>query len=418
MNGVRAMVIFAVLVILAVAASVGAFVVIMRRRHPDPSPAAEKPAASTPHQAVTAVAGFYDDATIEGDACVRFEHRGMGYEAKVTPGKSPIFKLALTSGGGDYPAEFTPTDDQRWERRYTVRHQPQIALSWERRGHRVGERLGITRRLGVGDAAFDRQIHIATEAPAELVSDALRQVEAREAALELLKAGFDRVTLFDPDGPVVATAFGRPPSSTLSHKGHSHHVHALRTLGRALPPIQVERPGVLPLDVGGWLTAGYLLMAIFGFLLLALGYNAWPAFGRLPELTGATWSGLLWLLTLPGLVLVFRGRANAFHNLLACVALSACGYLVALPVGLKAANILLDRSNARQERVRVVHTDTNKDRTSHYLEIEPDPDLGPPTRLEVSSGVYYGCSRGDRLRLTVRDGGLGWAWVRKVHGCR
>lgn len=114
-----------------------------------------------------------------------------------------------------------------------------LALRRLGRFDRAAVRAGVSRRLSVGDPAFDEAVYVLDDADETWVRSALGAAEARQAALALIAAGFE-VRFHDAGRVIVSASRAHRPKKPLPPAGEVRawlqHLLALSAAVARLPP--------------------------------------------------------------------------------------------------------------------------------------------------------------------------------------
>ena len=135
------------------------------------------------------------------------ERAGRTFTARFSPRvkSTPPSLTVITSV--DLTAETTPAHRESGRAHVAVR--PTIVLRPESMESRLAHRLGRSREVKTGDAAFDGAVYISTDSPEQDVQSTLASPDLREAVRALLASGVARVQL-DAEG-LTALLVGPPP---------------------------------------------------------------------------------------------------------------------------------------------------------------------------------------------------------------
>lgn len=283
---------------------------------------------------------------------------------------------------------------------------PRIVLRREGALDRGGKAIGVNREVQLGDAVFDAEVYVESEAPDATIRETLADPAARAAAAALLRAvdgevvlGGDRVAarltaaqLADPRGPAVSAALAE-----------------LAALARAVgTPTSVPSPAEVMRRRG---VAHVVGMAAAWLVLLALAIFVRPP----PTLAwGSVGAALalgvgLWLVCCAGLAAALRGGADSLRWLVISAGFFG---LVAPFAGMRlalAGNARLDDAPAAAMAATVVEVGE----AGALIGADADPSA----LVHVPRDRLFGDPpAGARVTLRVRPGALGWAWVERVDG--
>ena len=367
----------------------------------------------------TTNAEFEGLKTIHGEAAAQGSHntltfnsRGLPFSVVLVRGKNRRFTVTMTAGGGAYPSAYTPTDQDAWERTYEVATQPQIRLTREGSLDKLGKLLRINREVQTGDAEFDRQIYITSDAPDELILRTFSGAEARRAVLGLLNAGYHSVTLYGSGAPLSLQSADPPPGAG-QRETHDAQLAAMHAIARAMPPVTVANAGTVDIGRPASIAAGAAVLATAALIAAAMFSGWWVPFSDEPRNLGLLIGFGGWVVSLPLLLVLMKGRSNAFICLLIAAGCLLPGLPLASVFGIKALNAWPDFSTVRTIDARVVklrRVKGNKS-TSYYATFDPGDGIGPPQEFTITGSTYGRLRRGRTASIDVRDGFLGWPWL-------
>jgi hypothetical protein len=300
--------------------------------------------------------------------------------------------------------------DRSWARlnlRLASGPYPWVTLHPEGAFERLGKSLQLNREVQLGDAAFDDAVYLDTvEKSDERVREVLASEGVRAAVRELLTMGY-RVQLSSRGVEAYRIEYAARPL------GEVGATRALELIGRiadeaprfdtsALEPEPRFLNQRVYFVMGGSIAFGLMIgaMASVGDATLdsadvgkaiLLGASLWVAF----------------VIALLGLV---RGTSQAFARLLT----GAFVGLLVLPLAGGAAlltiNQRLDTSPAEERVVTILRMH----RKEHDLHVASWREGRREEQLDVSGAFFRQLNIGDRVKVRVHAGRLGWPWVERV----
>jgi len=337
--------------------------------------------------------------------------------AWITPGKSTPPKLHITTPAG--PLAQPPMIKRgaapiggpfRGAARPRITSPAPLILRLETRLDRTGKSLRINRETQTGDAEFDERIYVESEATDALVLAALADPITRASVLRCLTLGCASLTLDDAGDlgaelPLTSEDLLAPDSLTA----------LLDTLGaaaEAIPPLQ--GPGHNR-TFAGLLPVFTVLGAIVSWPLFYLVDWLWEPIGSDLYATAFLGGVALWVVSLPLLVWILRGRSVSLRDLVTCAVSLAIG----LPLGgadlLLIFNGVLDTSTpvAHETQVKRLRHTTGKNSSYHVTLVSWHP--GEETiELKIGSSVYSRLAERQALTVTTRRGFLGWERITEI----
>jgi hypothetical protein len=328
-----------------------------------------------------------------------------------TPGKSAPPKLVITTPAGPLaqpPAihgAVTPRGGPfRGEARPRIVSPAPLTLRLETKLDRTGKSLRINRETQTGDAVFDERVYVESEATDALVLAALASPITRENALKCLESGCASLTLDDAGDLGAELPLTR--EELLAPERLTALLDTLGAAAEAIPPLRGSGhhrtlAGVLPtLAVTGTFLS-WPLFYLADWLWEPIDYDLYP--------TAALGGAALWVVSLPFLVWILRGRSVSLRNLVTCVVSLAIG----LPLGgtdlLLIVNGALDTSTpvAHETQVKRLHRTTGKHSTYHVTVASWRPGE-ETTKIPIGSSLHATLTVGEAVTVTTRRGFLGW----------
>ncbi|HEU4532762.1 MAG TPA: hypothetical protein VFS00_01545 [Polyangiaceae bacterium] len=289
---------------------------------------------------------------------------------------------------------------------------PRIALRPETAFERFGKRVGLNLEVETGDAAFDRQVYVDSEAPRDDVAAVLADERVRRGVMALLDAGCAEVAFAEGSHAVAALwpAHLRAPLSPDSLQDAARH---LLSIAEALPPKLPSGAGTPGLRAGG-LELAYFLLGIAALVIGSISNAIWTPVGR----GMATLAAGLALLTMASLLAFgaakLKGRSDALPRL--CVAAVGAsmlgpGFAVA---ALNVANGCFDSTSVEHPTDLVAAYHGAGRSRDHYVKVAPWEGGGRPYEIKVSRSQFDAVRNAPRVLVRVGSGRLGYPWVRSV----
>jgi hypothetical protein len=290
---------------------------------------------------------------------------------------------------------------------------PELAIGCETGFERFGKRLGLSREVQTGDDAFDRQAYLDTALPDEAVHEIAGRQSFRRGVLGLLDAGYS-VELGDEGLSATRNSeVLQDLHPDRLRRGLQDAALAVSELGRLDPRWIAHRAPRWPMVVS--ITA--VGAALVGIVTRVTGAST-PLSGAL-ENRGLLWGLAACVVVLPLLILLLRGRSDAFQHLVA----SGLGLLVALPLwassGAVIVNSTFDDSAPVVRRTSVLAKEEQRSRGvvrrshSYYIRVQSWALQSVP-RLEISKALYTSLQRGSPVEIVTRAGFLGQEWIEDV----
>ncbi len=351
------------------------------------------------------------DARIEPDG-VRFVRDQRHFSAVwLPPGKSTPPKVHFTTPAGPLAHPLVTKSHSaasggpfRGESRPRIESPAPLTLRSEKELDRTGKRLGLNREIQTGDAEFDKTVYLETEAPDALVLAALSDPMTRAGVMKCIALGASEIVL-EQTGNLRLTL--PLPSEDLITP--SHITALLDTLGaaaEAIPPLQGEgrhRSSVSVIPT----------VAVLGALA------AWPLFYLVdwlwkPIRSDLYWTAffgglLLWLVSIPILARILRGRSTSLRDLATSVIALAFGFPLGGADLLLTLNAVLDGSPPEEHATQVSHRRRRTGKNSAYFVTVSSWHPGEATiEIQINSSVYSTLAVGQRVVVTTGKGLFGW----------
>jgi hypothetical protein len=285
-----------------------------------------------------------------------------------------------------------------------------LTLRLETRVDRAGKFLRINRETQTGDAAFDARIYLESDAADPVVLAALVEPGLRTNVVKCLELGSSVVTL-DLEGNLGVEHPLR--EAKLLHADHlTPLLDALGAAAEAIPPLVAARPIH---TFGAKVTTACIVGAILTVPVYFL--CNWPWEALRPDLyTSSVLAGLvLWMISLPILAVVLRGRSVSLRDLVT----GAGTLLLGLPLGatdlMLIGNGLFDSSAPVAHETRVTNLRFTKGKNTSYYVTFGSWHPGEATiELNIGSSLYYKLAEGTTLSVTTSEGALGWERLRSI----
>jgi hypothetical protein len=287
---------------------------------------------------------------------------------------------------------------------------PSIWIRPEQAAERLGKAMGLHREVQLGDPAFDDAAFIASNAPDDLVREALAAPAVRGAVLQILGLGYQ--VEMSPEGlRATRMQLGMSPFDPAPVP---EALRALAVMLAGLPRVDPARlthprisramtPAVVAL-IGS--------MVVFGLFMGAVPALQ-PPVNDLSSLEAMAAGFLPWLLVVFGLSRALRGRPFALTELVVSSLFSLIGVCALTATGLFLVNARLDGSPAETHVTRVLWV-AGRDSEAR---VEPWDPTRTWQKISVPRAVHRTLRKGDALEVDVHPGALGWPWlsdVRKV----
>ncbi len=358
------------------------------------------------HERVRAIGAEITDAKIHVD---RDQRRFV--LAWTGPRKSTPPKLLITTPAG--PLAQPPVIKRaaapvvgpfRGAARPRITSPAPLILRLETQIDRTGKSLRINRETQTGDAVFDERIYVESEASDALVLAALAAPITRASVMACLDHGCTSLTLDDAGN--LGAELPLPREDLLAPDGLTTLLDTLGAAAEAIPPLQGSShdrtlAGVLP---------GFALLGTFlSWPLFYLADWLWEPIDHDLYSTAALGGVALWIISLPFLVWILRGRSVSLRDLVICVVALAIG----LPLGgtdlLLFVNGALDTSTPVVYETQVMSLRRTSGKNSTYHVTVDSWRPGKETlEIPVGRGLYARLTAREAVRVTTRRGLLGW----------
>jgi hypothetical protein len=306
-------------------------------------------------------------------------------------------------------------------------HQDQ-ALAWledvielrrETWFERLGKRLRVNRELQLGDAEFDRDVYVYSDASDDSIRrslDAPARMVVREIVLHGGTAYVEpkRVALLVPVGlfgartdveaMLTATAMLCDAVAASAQDAHGPY-------GRGGAPAVPRKKA--PRVARGVACAAFFALIVFGLFVLS---GLPPTYGAIAWV-GAACGAAAWALTTVALGALFRGRSSSLGTVL----LASFPFVVWLPFGvqtLRFYNAAADHAEARTYPGVARHVTHQKGPpTVGVTVLSPSgkwPEMDVPyERVEIPSSESW-IKDGGQVTVSVHGGALGYPWIDQV----
>lgn len=295
-----------------------------------------------------------------------------------------------------------------------VHGRPRVTLRRETELDRFGKGLRLNREVQTGDPRFDDGVYIESDAADADVAAVLGDGRGRRAAMELLELGFKQVVLHDRGHTLTAT-YPVPDFSLLDPVRLRPAAEHLRTIARTLP--RFSGPLVRPRL---WTRSTVCVTGSALFTCAALFTMPWVKSAYPPITYDASATGILvglgaWVVGLPLLVLLLRGRANSLRIFMICAVLLLAGLPLGVITTAAGVNGALDQARPVEHRTQVLGTRAvrNKSSTTYYVILAGWHDK-KSVELKVSGSFINLVESGSRVVVTVGPGYFGWEWLQRV----
>ena len=283
---------------------------------------------------------------------------------------------------------------------------PWAVFSAEKGLHQFGKRLGISRELQTGDAAFDQHCYVDSPEQDAVLKRLLAHDSAREAIAGLIALGFHVQT-----STRGVEAFELSPLHERRKEIKAAEAAALLArLARAVPSyegLEFKTPG----DLRNLPLAALVVLFTAGGLLgaLALESTLGGTVNRAAALAALIGGGFaLWAIGVALLSVVARGSSDGMRAL----AFSAGITLLGLP-GLGGALVLV--ANQRLDSApSTVHRVTVRSHEAGRLQVDSWEPEAPAVRVDASWQAQQKFAVGDVVPVTVHPGALGLTWVERL----
>jgi hypothetical protein len=266
---------------------------------------------------------------------------------------------------------------------------------------RRGKQLGLNREVQTGDAAFDREVYIRTEASDALVARILADEAVRARLRQIVGPG--RAVVIEGELRVTVAAAQLDELTP-------EVARALAEIPGRLPDLRHladDRRGPRAPRFG--LVSGFVLT--IGLFVAAAKADAHEPIFWSHCLRAFLCSLIPWSLFVAVLVFDRRGRPDSFGEIVMVglyfmLVFGITGTFLAM-----AANSRLDTSAPRVTQVRAQYVDFQKEEKEHRVRVF-DFEGQPEVELELDGKIDLGDHETlSGLELTVRDGRLGWPYI-------
>ena len=279
-----------------------------------------------------------------------------------------------------------------------------LTLRLETRVDRTGKFLRINRETQTGDAAFDERVYLESDAPDSAVLAALVDPGLRANAVKCLELGAASVTL-ECEGS-LSISRPLPQASLLDLDQLTPLIDALGAAAEAIPPLVATRP---VRTFAGRITVAAVVSAVVSLPVFFLVDWLWESLGADLYASCAMVGFLLWLLALPILVFVLRGRSDSLRLLVT----TAICLVLALPLWatdlMLTLNGLFDTSTPIPHETSVIsRRSTSGKHTTYYITIGSWHPGETTLEITVGPSLYSEVPPGSQVSVTTARGYLGW----------
>lgn len=278
---------------------------------------------------------------------------------------------------------------------------------------RFGKRIGLNVETETGDAVFDDEVYVETDARRDDVEALLSDATTRQAILQLLRMGVTSVEMFRGASSLRAQAV-RPTAEVV--RSTPKIVELLGVIADNLPAFESSpagRSGPLgPAIVAVASMLGAFLAFVFGMLAGSKFQILQP--GAVLSCVGV---GLgVWVAACVLTFVLVRGRSDALRTF-AFVFFSGVFAFPSATVGVAAtANALLDQSKVTSHEVRIRRRwiTTSKNNKTYHLEVESWRKDQETFEVTVPANLYGAVYESGHLRVDTGEGRFGWEWIVRV----
>lgn len=307
-----------------------------------------------------------------------------------------------------------PTGAYRAAPGRVVSGRPQLTVRRETGLDRLGKGLRINREVQTGDARFDDAVYIESDATDADVAAVLGDGRVRRAMVALLALGFKSIGVND-QGETLTATYQTTDFSVVDPIQLRPAAEHLRAIALALPGFRgpFVRPSMW--NRAALAVVGSILFTCAAFFALLATKSAYPPIASDAHGTGILAGLGAWVVLLPVLAVLLRGRATSFRAFIVCFFVLLAGLPVGAAGAAIGANGALDESRPVAHATRVLRTRTvrNKNSTTYYVIVAGWRDR-EPVELTVSSSFMSTVSKGSRVIVTVGPGYFGWEWLRRI----
>ncbi len=269
---------------------------------------------------------------------------------------------------------------------------------------RAGKFLRINREMQTGDAAFDERVYVESSAADAVVLAALADPALRTNAVKCLEQGATAITLQREGDLHVARPL--PHAELVAHAQLVPLIDALGAAAEAIPPL-VATPKVR--TFAGVFTLVVVLAALLSWPLFYVCDGLWEPLQSDIYASSVAGGILLWIFSLPILVLILRGRSESLRDVVFC----ALALAFALPLGgtdlMLTLNGLLDTSAPVPHATIATHMrQTSGKHTSYFVTVPSWHPGEAEIEITISSSVFFRLAVAMDITVTTSPGFLGW----------
>lgn len=325
------------------------------------------------------------------------------------PSKAPpILRISTPAGPAESPpqlgAEPREHSPYRADSRPTSPCPTPFELRTERPLDRLGKRLLINKEIQLGDPDFDAAVYIECDAPESFVQNFLQNPAAREATLQCLKQGADRLLLDERGWLTFCMVIQYKKAFPNTTEGRE----ILATLGQLSEALPALRGTLRVTHRSELLPVASILWAILGFFVTLFAAWRWETMDNEALRLGALIGLACWVLSLPVSLLVLRGHSTSLRSFLITVLCNLWGLpILGMTLLLSFNGAFLD-TPVESTRVQVIRSWASKGSKSTTYSLEVVAPGEAPTQISVESRIYYRFLSPQPARLEFRTGRLGW----------
>jgi hypothetical protein len=326
-------------------------------------------------------------------------------EVRVSTPGGPVSHPPIPSGPARTDAAFSPF---RGDVRPTVTCQAALVLRLEKGIDRFGKRILLNREVRIGDGAFDDAVYIETDAPDACARALLADAAVRQSALRILHEGWKGIEL-SVEGQVIVTMPVKAASSLMPDR-FTPMLQTIAAFAEHLPALQAGRGART--GFADMVSIGAIVGSVLSWPALFVASRLWPTLDRDLVLASLAGGLIAWLVSLPVLIVILRGRSTSLRDFCVCVVFLALGLPVGSTALLLTLNGLPDGATPTVRKVEITRKHTSGSRSRTYYTTVRSWRAGESTLdIDVGSFVYNEAKEGGVLVVTTKPGLLGHEWV-------
>ncbi|MDH4183215.1 MAG: hypothetical protein OEV92_03260 [Nitrospinota bacterium] len=298
---------------------------------------------------------------------------------------------------------------------FKVRIPCQVTISREGWAHRVAKQYGISEEVQLGDPSFDKEFYIDTYAPT-FAKAYLADPDKREAIRQIMKGGFDSVTLSEEAVNAV--------KSPARFDNEEDKATLARSAGPILQKLSVNIPMASTAEISAKKSMRARLIALFAPPVLMAGLGPLPLvvaaqhfrpIAHMPlamdaaKVSAAALALLMWT----G-YMALRGTSSAAKYLVYLLVISMFSFMFASWGTMMFLNGYMDEGPTATHTAHIMekYVSQSKSTKSYFMRVSSWREDMERFDIQISYDFYQRLEPGsDTVILTTGQGWLGHEWL-------